>query len=148
MTSANVIIDYLPWKAKIFNPNLYLKKKLKKINKKKLLKTKNKEFTILLTHKKLMKKLNAKFRNNNKATDVLAFPLLKSKLTNSYLGDIAICYEIVNERSKKSNFNYEFDKMWIHGYLHLLGYDHKNDKDYKKMLNKEIKIIKHFDYKF
>ena len=55
-----------------------------------------------------------------------------SKKKNVYLGDIAISYEIVNKRSKKSNFFLEFDKMWIHGYLHLLGHDHKKKKILKK----------------
>ena len=58
------------------------------------------------------------------------------------MGDIALSYEIINYRSKKSNFDIEFDKMWIHGYLHLLGYDHKKIKDYKVMQKMENKIIK------
>ena len=75
-------------------------------------------------------------------------PHSKKKISKGYIGDIAICYEIVNQRSKKTNFKYEFDKMWLHGYLHLLGYDHKNNSDYNEMLNKEQTIIKDFDYKF
>ena len=102
----------------------------------------------MLTHKRLMKNLNFKFRKKNKVTDVLAFPYSKKKISKGYIGDIAICYEIVNRRSKKTNFKYEFDKMWLHGYLHLLGYDHKNNNDYNKMFNKEQIIIKDFDYKF
>ena len=84
-----------------------------------------------------MKKLNRKFRKKNKKTDVLSFPL-KSK---SYIGDIAISFEIINKKSSLSNFSYEFDKTWIHGYLHLVGYDHKKNKDYKKMHNKEKLIL-------
>ena len=95
-----------------------------------------------------MKHLNKKFRNKNKITDVLSFPNLAStdfkKKTNTdiYLGDIALSYEIINRRSKDSNFNLEFDKMWIHGYLHLLGYDHKKIRDYKVMKKTEDKILK------
>ena len=60
------------------------------------------------------------------------------------MGDIAISFEIVEERSKKTNFFLEFDKMWIHGYLHLIGYDHKKYIDFKKMLKKEKSILKYF----
>ena len=89
-----------------------------------------------------MKKLNNKFRKVNKPTDVLSFPLKIKKKSNIYLGDIAISYEIVNKRSKKSLFDYELDKMWIHGYLHLSGYDHIKLKDFKKMSRKENLIFK------
>ena len=61
-----------------------------------------------------------------------------------YLGDIAISYQFVKKRSKITNFNLEFDKLWLHGYLHLLGYDHKQDKDYIKMQKVEVRILKYF----
>ena len=91
-----------------------------------------------------MKELNKKFRKKNIPTDVLSFPFInKIKYKKDmYLGDIAISYEIINKRSKYSNFSTEFDKMWIHGYLHLLGYNHKKLTDYKVMKQLEIKILK------
>ncbi len=95
-----------------------------------------------------MRYLNKKFRDKNKTTDVLSFPNLSTvdfkKKTNAeiYLGDIALSYEIINQRSKDGNFDMEFDKMWIHGYLHLLGYDHKKFRDYKVMKRTENKILK------
>ena len=95
-----------------------------------------------------MKKLNKKFLKKNKTTDVLSFPTNLKYDKNYYLGDIAICYEIINKRSKLTNFKYEFDKMWIHGYLHLLGFDHKNLKDYYSMSKEEKKILKYFEHKF
>jgi len=54
------------------------------------------------------------------------------------------CPKIVNKRSKITNFFLEFDKMWIHGYLHLIGYNHKRLNDYKKMNKKENLILKYF----
>ena len=96
---------------------------------------------MLLTNKIVIKKLNKKFRKINKETDVLSFPL-KSLFNKNYKGDIAICYEIINLRSKKTNFNTELDKMWIHGFLHLIGYNHIELKDYKRMLRKEQDILK------
>ena len=87
-----------------------------------------------------MKNLNLKFRKKNKPTDVLSF---KSN-NNTYIGDIAISYEIINKRSKLSNFFLEFDKIWIHGYFHLIGYDHKKLKDFKKMAKKENLVLNYF----
>ena len=71
----------------------------------------------------------------------LAFDTDQKKL---YVGDIAISYEIIKERSKKTNFSLEFDKVWIHGYLHLIGYDHKKLNEFKKMFRKEKSILRYF----
>ena len=141
MIKAEIVVDFPKWRTKIKNPNLYLKKKIKKLATIKSLKKKNFQFTLLLTNKTIIKRLNKKFRKKNKETDVLSFPI-KSHLNKNYKGDIAICYEIINLRSKKTNFNIEFDKMWIHGLLHLLGYNHVKLKDYKQMLRKEQNILK------
>ena len=144
MIKANVILDNFKQKKKIKNPNLYFKKKLKQLSKIQNLSKKKQEFSILLTNNAKMKNLNNEFRKKNKPTDVLSFPLNNFLKKNIYIGDIAISYEIINQRSKKSNFFLEFDKIWIHGYLHLIGYDHKNLKDFEKMLKKENLILKNF----
>ena len=141
MIKTEIIVDFPKWKTKIKNPKLYLKKKIKKISEIKSLKKKTFQFTLLLTDKTTIKKLNKKFRKKNKETDVLSFPI-NSYYNKNYKGDIAICYEIVNLRSKKTNFYIEFDKMWIHGLLHLLGYNHVKQKDYKQMLRREQDILK------
>ena len=140
MIKANVVLDYSKWKNKIKDPNNYLKKKLRKLSRFPYFKKKKQEFSILLTNNKKMKNLNFKFRKKNKPTDVLSF----QSNNNIYIGDIAISYEIVNKRSKVSNFFIEFDKMWIHGYFHLIGYDHKKLKDFKKMAKKENLILNYF----
>ena len=140
MIKANVIVGHHQWKKKIKNPTIYFKNKLKRILKSPYFRKKKQEFSILLTNNKEMKSLNYKFRKKNKTTDVLSFPL-KNK---NYIGDIAISYEIINKRSKKTNFFFELDKMWIHGYFHLIGYDHKKFVDYKKMLKKENSVLKYF----
>jgi len=148
MINADVVVENKLWNKKIKNPSNYIKKKIKKISKFNSLKKRRFSLTILLTGNSKMKYLNKKFRNKNKTTDVLSFPnlgtvdLKKKTNTKTYLGDIALSYEIINRRSKTSNFDLEFDKVWIHGYLHLLGYDHKKIKDYKVMKKIENKIIK------
>ena len=140
MIKANVILDHSKWKNKIKDPNIYLKKKLNKLSKIPFFKKKKQEFSILLTNNRKMKNLNFKYRKKNKPTDVLSF----QSNENFYIGDIAISYEIINKRSKLSNFFLEFDKMWIHGYFHLIGYDHKKLKDFKKMSKKENLVLNYF----
>ena len=148
MINANVVVENKLWNKKIKDPSSYIKKKIKKISQFNSLRKKRFSFTILLTGNYKMKYLNHKFRNKNKTTDVLSFPnldtvdLKKKTDTKIYLGDIALSYEIINRRSKDTNFHLEFDKMWIHGYLHLLGYDHKKVRDYKVMKKIEDKILK------
>ena len=144
MIKANVILDYPSWKKKIKNPDNHIKKRLKKLNKLSAFKKKKQEFSILLTDNKKMKNLNNKFMKKNKATDVLSFPFNYKYKKNTYLGDIAISFQIINKRSINSNFLKEFDKMWVHGYFHLLGYDHKIIKDFKKMNQKEKLILNYF----
>ena len=144
MIKANVILDYSKWKNKIKDPENYLEKKLKKLSKKPYFKKKKQEFSILLTNNKEMKKLNHQFRKKNKTTDVLSFPTKIKNKKKIFVGDIAISFEIVKERSKITSFFMEFDKLWIHGYLHLIGYDHRKYKDFKKMFKKEKLILKYF----
>ena len=148
MTKVNVIIDFYKWNKKISEPKNYVKKKVKKIKRNNFLKVNNKEFSLLLTSSKKMKNLNLKFKNKNKPTDVLSFPNNDKFINKDYLGDVAINFEIVDKRSKKTNFNYEFDRMWVHGYLHLLGFDHKKVKDFDKMSKIEKKILDCFDHTF
>ena len=144
MIKANIITGHSNWKKFLKKPNDYIKKRLNKLSKAPSLKRKNQEFSILLTNNKEMKKLNHKFRKKNKTTDVLSFPIKIKNKKKLYVGDIAISFEIIKERSKKTNFFLEFDKMWIHGYLHLIGYDHKKYNDFKKMLKKEKLLLKYF----
>ena len=148
MYKVNIITDCNDWKKKIFKPNNYFKKKISQLSAIKDFNYKNSEFTILLTNNKKMRQLNKKFRNNNKATDVLSFPFTDIVKKKKYLGDIALSYEIINKRSQKTNFNFELDRMWVHGYLHLIGYDHKRQVDFKKMVIAETEILKKLDHKF
>tara|TARA_B000000609_G_scaffold72735_1_gene54533 strand:- start:79 stop:519 length:441 start_codon:yes stop_codon:yes gene_type:complete len=142
MIKINVVVGFPKWKKKIKNIKNYFKLKQRKFNNYYNSQKKIKEFTVFLTNNSKMKNLNKRYRKINKPTDVLSFPLnmkIKSKI---YLGDIAISYEIVNKRSYNSSFVYELDKMWIHGYLHLSGYDHIKNLDFEKMYKKENLIFK------
>ena len=145
MIKIHVVVDSPKWKTKIKNLKNYFNFKEKKLNNFISSKIK-KEFTVFLTSNHKMKHLNSKFRKINKPTDVLSFPLNNKLKSNTYIGDIAISFEIVNERSRKSLFSHELDKMWIHGYLHLIGYDHVKNIDFKKMHKKENLIFKQLNF--
>jgi len=148
MIKINVEINNKSWHKKIRNPEKYFKQKIKKITKMStFFKKKNLTFTILLTNSLSLKKLNKKFRKKNKPTDILSFPAftlknLKSiKFKHIYIGDLAASYEIIESRSKRKNFYDEFDKVWVHGFLHLLGYNHVKNQDYYKMNKIEKRIL-------
>ena len=100
--------------------------------------------TLLLSNNKGIKKLNKQFRNKNKPTDILSFPFQKKiKIKNKlYLGDIIISYNFMNKpKNQETNlFKDKVIKTFIHGFLHLLGFDHIQLKDYKKMFKEEQKI--------
>jgi probable rRNA maturation factor len=142
MIKINVLITNNYWKKYILNPELYLKKQIRKLNKNNnFFKNKRIEFSLMLTENKKIRQLNKKFRNKNRSTDVLSFPFYEKKklsklLKNKemfYLGDIIVNLNKIIINTKKKNFKIEFDKLWIHGLLHLLGSRHKFNKDYFKM---------------
>ena len=154
MIKINVILNNNEWFLNLRNPNIYIKKKIDQINKKfKVYNRKTIFCTLLLSGEKKIKYLNQRFRNKNKSTDVLSFPFyekreLKKKLKNEkevYLGDIIINYKKVKYKKNKKDFNFEFNKLWIHGLTHLLGYDHKKKKEYNKMIKIEKKLISCLD---
>ena len=100
--------------------------------------------TLLLSNNKRIKNLNKKFRNKNKHTDILSFPFEQKKrnLKEIYLGDIVISFNYMNKPKNLNlkEFKKKTIKIFIHGFLHLLGYDHTKEKDYKKMINMEQKV--------
>ena len=148
MIKIEVFIKDKNWKKYLSNPNRYLNTQAKKINLKKYFKSKLINISILLTGNNDIKFLNKKFRKKNKTTDVLSFPsydqnIMRTKLKsqkNLYLGDIALnLYKIDKGKNK---FKSEFDKLWVHGLVHLMGYRHYKNKDFFKMKKIEDKIIK------
>ena len=154
MIKVNVILNDISWKKYIKNPNSFIDKKVELLNKKNKLYKKNTLIcSLLLSGDKEIKNLNKKFRKKNKSTDVLSFPFYeKNQLNNKirrekevYLGDIIINLSQVRNKDKKVKFKEELNKLWIHGLLHLLGYDHKsNTQNFKmqKLENKFFYLIK------
>ena len=152
MIKADVLTTNKGWKQFIRAPNLYIKKKLKMISQKtNLFKKNDYNFTLLLSGDTEVKKLKIKFRKKNKTTDILSFPsheksslkkLLKKKKIKIYLGDIIINLNKIKKISKNENFHVNFDRIWIHGLVHLLGHRHKSNFDFSIMRKLEIKLLK------
>ena len=100
-----------------------------------------------------MRKLNKKYRGKNRVTDVLAFeekgltpqPWSQELQKVQGLGEIVICLREVKKNSKRLNepFEKELARVFLHGILHLLGYDHeKSEEESEKMKEKEEKYLK------
>ena len=112
------------------------------------------EIAVLLTHDEKMQELNGEFRDKNQPTNVLSFPDAEIKpadllefLTSKeyiYIGDIAVGYDIVKSEAIDAGINMQdhFVHLIVHGVLHLIGYDHMNDKDAKEMMDFEVLILK------
>ena len=109
----------------------------------------------MLTDDKFISSLNNKYRGIDKPTDVLSFSLLegadKSPEVESekLLGDIIISVETAKRQADALNHSIEKELtiLLIHGLLHLTGYDHEKDQDYKIMREKENKILTTFALK-
>ena len=146
MISVNVFSEEKAWSRKLKNKDLFFKKVCKAFPKKYKFLKKKVSFTLLLSNNRNIKKLNKVFRKKNKPTDILSFPTdNKIKISkNSYLGDIIISYNYIDKpRSQNLKlFKEKVIKIFIHGFLHLLGFDHKKNINYSKMIKEENFLFK------
>ena len=110
------------------------------------------EISVLFTDDKFIRTLNNRYRGMDKPTDVLSFSLQEGAVkspeieSDKPLGDIIISAETAKRQADTLNHSIEKELtvLLIHGLLHLIGYDHEEDKDYKIMREKESKILKMF----
>ena len=146
MINIDVLSDEKAWSKKINKKELFFKEICNFFPRKYQFPNKKITLSLLLSNNKYIKKLNKNFRNKNKSTDILSFPLAKkTKISKkTYIGDIIISYNFMNKPKSQSikNFKEKVVKTFIHGYLHLLGFDHIKDKDYIRMVSEEEKIYK------
>ena len=151
MISIDVVSETSLWSKKIKKPHIFFNSLIRIFPKKYRFIKKKLSLTILLSNNKNIKKLNKKFRNKNKSTDVLSFPSEKkiNIKKSTYIGDIIVSYEFMNKPKGLNNleFKNKVSKIFIHGFLHLLGYDHIKLKDFKKMLIEEEKIYNTIEIK-
>ena len=110
--------------------------------------------TVTLTNPENIRKINKEYRNIDRATDVLSFPMfekddLEEKIEKKefkyedVLGDLIISVEKVREQAIEygHSFERELSYMLVHGFYHLMGYDHIKEEDKRKMRPKEEKIL-------
>tara|TARA_B100001057_G_scaffold286922_1_gene287065 strand:+ start:218 stop:679 length:462 start_codon:yes stop_codon:yes gene_type:complete len=146
MINVNVFSEEKAWSKKLRKKKFFFKEICNAFPKKYKFLSKKVSFTLLLSNNKNIKILNKNFRNKNKSTDILSFPLSKKiKISKeSYLGDIIISYDFIDKPKSQSlkSFKKKLVKTFIHGFLHLLSFDHIKDKDYIMMLKEEERIYK------
>ena len=100
---------------------------------------------VLLTDDAAIRRLNAQWRNLDKPTNVLSFPPAPSAVPDAVqsLGDIAIAYGTAAREAKTDDkpFDHHLAHLAVHGFLHLLGYDHESDADAQTMEQLERVIL-------
>ena len=144
MINIDVFSDERAWYKRIKKKKIFFKNICNAFPKKYKFPGKKVSFTLLLSNNRNIKKLNKDFRNKNKSTDILSFPFNKKIriMKQTYIGDIIISYNFIDKpKSQKLKiFKVKLIKTFIHGFLHLVGFDHIKNKDYKKMLKEEESI--------
>jgi len=106
---------------------------------------------IILTNPENIRKINNEFRNIDKETDVLSFPMfekdeinnLENSVVEEVLGDIVISIQKVTQQAEEygHSFEREFSYMLVHGFYHLMGYDHMEENEKQEMRKKEENIL-------
>lgn len=103
------------------------------------------EVSVVLSNDKEMHTLNKTFRHKDSPTNVLSFP----SDSEDELGDIILAYETISRETQEENISLSDHTLHliIHGFLHLLGYDHEKENEAKIMENMEIEILKTLNIK-
>lgn len=94
--------------------------------------------------------MNSQFRSQDKATDVLSFPSLEvntpipDDIEELYLGDIIVSVETAKRQAQQQRHSLKKELAWlaVHGFLHLLGWDHPDDQSLTEMLNQQKILLK------
>jgi probable rRNA maturation factor len=112
------------------------------------------ELSVVLTDDARIQEINKQFRNQDKPTNVLSFPsvqasvedTLRSISQHTLLGDIVLSYQVIDREAMDQNKSFEAHlvHLLIHGFLHLLGYDHAEDDTAEIMEQKEIQLLDRF----
>jgi probable rRNA maturation factor len=107
------------------------------------------ELAVMLTDDSGIRTLNNNWRGFDKPTNVLSFPALRPERARRpgdappMLGDIAIAYETMRREADEEQkpFEHHLSHLAVHGFLHLVGYDHENDRDAEEMESLETEIL-------
>ncbi len=104
------------------------------------------ELSVLFVTPEHIQHLNARFADENHATDVLAFPMMEDDDGNLVLGDVVVCPDVAGKYAARKGHSLtdEIDNLVVHGILHLLGYDHQNDEEAARMRRRTEQILTSF----
>ncbi|WNB93487.1 rRNA maturation RNase YbeY [Bacillus sp. NEB1478] len=113
------------------------------------------EISVTLVTKERIQEINKEYRDKDSVTDVISFAMeemgedeieIIGGEETRFLGDIIICVEVAEEQA--SDFGHSMDRemgfLAVHGLLHLLGYDHMNDEDEKRMFSRQEEILEQY----
>lgn len=112
------------------------------------------EISLTLVNKEEIKELNSRYRDKNKATDVLSFPQFEKEEMKKLptfgpivLGDVVICQEVAKEQAQEfgHSLSREMTYLFVHSVFHLLGYDHETEAEKKEMRQKEEEVMELLD---
>ena len=141
MIKINVFSEEKAWSKRLKNQDLFFEKICKAFPRRYRFLNRKVSFNLMLSNNRNIKKLNRIFRNKNKSTDILSFPSKKKiKISKkTFLGDIIISYNYLDKPKSQDLklFKEKVIKIFIHGYLHLLGFDHVKNSAYSKMFKRE-----------
>ncbi len=106
--------------------------------------------SVIISDENYIKEINAKYRNIDSVTDVLSFPMFEkdeieeAKKNKEVLGDIIVCLPRVKQQAEEYGHSEEreFAYMLVHGFYHLMGYDHMQEDEKKQMREKEEAVLK------
>lgn len=110
------------------------------------------ELSVTFVDKNEIQEINKTYRDKDKVTDVISFALEEDEpeITGldmpRVLGDIIICTDVANEQAESygHSFERELGFLALHGFLHLLGYDHMTEEDEKEMFSRQDEILNEF----
>ena len=146
MIDINIFSEEKAWSRRLKKKEFFFKKICKAFPKKYKFLNKRVSLSLLLSNNKSIRKLNKNFRNKDKSTDVLSFPFNRTTKIGkkTYIGDIIISYNFMDKPKSQQLkvFKKKVTKTFIHGFLHLLSYDHIKNNDYLKMYKEEDLIYK------
>lgn len=105
------------------------------------------ELSVLFVTSDHIRRLNERFAGDDYATDVLSFPMMEDEEDSLLLGDVVICPQVAGANAARlgHGLDAELETLLVHGILHLLGYDHDNDEDKKRMETRLSEIVRSFD---
>ena len=146
MIKVNVLTEEKFWSKKIKKKEIFFNQLCKHFPKKFKFINRRAYLTLLLSNNSNIKRLNKKFRKKDKHTDVLSFPS-QERLKNFkevYLGDVIISFNYMNKPKNINNYDFKekVTKIFIHGFLQLLHFNHIKEKEYQIMFREEQKIFR------